>query len=134
MSINASAIGIKVFHYLFFFIAIVTAPMAIFTGFNVVPDVGVIEAAPDNEFRFFSVFWLAYGIFCFWVARDLPNRCGFIPALAITMFTAGVARMLSTVMVGYANDAYFYGAVFELISPFVWYFCYRQYRRQAGIA
>lgn len=133
MSANASAIGIKIFHYLFFLIAIVTAPMAIFTGLNIVPGVTLIEAGTDNEFRFFSVFWLAYGIFCFWVARDLPARCNFIPALAVTMFCAGVARMLSTIMVGYANDPYFYGAIFELIAPFVWYFCYRQYRRQSGL-
>jgi hypothetical protein len=72
--------GIIFIHYLFALIAFATGAMAFFTGLDVVPDVQHIEAASDNEFRFFSVYWIAYGCFCFWVARDLKTRHGFIPA------------------------------------------------------
>ena len=127
MNTPVEAKAINFIHYLFALIAFVTGIAAFLTGLHLVPDVTHIEAAVDNEFRFFSVFWSAYGCFLVWVTRDLPARKGFIPALALTMFTAGCARMLSTYSMGYANDAYFYGALVELIFPIIWFVLYKRY-------
>lgn len=134
MNTPIEAKAINFIHYLFALIAFITGPAAILTGLNLVPDVTHIEAAVDNEFRFFSVFWLAYGCFLVWVSRDLPVRKGFIPALALTVFIAGVARMLSTYLVGYANDIYFYGAVVELIVPIIWFVLYKRYCSKLAMA
>ena len=46
------------FCYFFAVIALVTGTMALTLGLGVVPDAQVIEASSDNEFRFFSAFWL----------------------------------------------------------------------------
>ena len=124
-SSKAPALIIKGMMYFFAAIAAVTGPMAFFTGTGVVPTNEVVSASLDNEFRFFSVFWFAYGIVCFLVARDLDKRRDWVPGLAAVMLLAGLARVTSTIMVGRPLDQYFYGAAIELVFPVVLYLCYR---------
>ena len=116
--------------YLFAVIALITGTLALTLGLSMVPDSQVIEASSDNEFRFFSAFWLAYGAFCFWVARDLTNRGAFVPALAAVMFLAGVGRTLSFLLVGEPIPLYLVGSFIELFVPFLWVYSYRRMLRQ----
>jgi hypothetical protein len=66
------------------------AGVALLTGLNVVIGgaaaipgaTTAIEASVDNELRFFAVFWLAYGSFSFWVARNIEERQQFIIFIA----------------------------------------------------
>ena len=112
--------------YLFAVIALVTGPLALILGLSMVPDSLIIEASSDNEFRFFSAFWLGYGVFCIWVARDLETRGNFIPALAGVMFLAGVGRTLSWLLVGEPVPLYLIGSFVELFVPLVWVYSYRR--------
>lgn len=112
--------------YFFFGIALITGSLGLILGLGLVPDAQVIEASSDNEFRFFSAFWLGYGLFCFWVARDLPSRSQFIPALALVMFVGGIGRCLSYLLVGPPVLLYSVGALIELVVPVLWYYSYRQ--------
>ncbi|MFP6837626.1 MAG: DUF4345 domain-containing protein [Pseudomonadales bacterium] len=112
------------FCYFFAAIALVTGTLALTLGLGLVPDLQVIEASSDNEFRFFSAFWLGYGGLCFWVARDLSARRGFIPALALVMFPGGVGRALSYALVGEPTPTYVIGCVVELVIPPLWLYSY----------
>lgn len=115
--------------YLFSAIALVTGALALTLGLAMVPDAQVIEASSDNEFRFFSAFWLGYGLLCVWVARDLASRGGFVPALAAVMFLAGIGRTLSSLLVGEPIQLYVIGSFIELILPIFWGFSYWQMLR-----
>jgi hypothetical protein len=107
------------------------ASVALFTGLNVliggapaIPGAtAAVEASVDNELRFFSVFWLAYGAFCFWVARDVEARQPFIPYIAVCFFLGGVARLSSFLWVGSPGSALLAAMVLEFILPMAIYFC-----------
>jgi hypothetical protein len=111
--------------YFFAIIAAITGVLAFSIGVQLVPGAGRVPPSVDNEFRFFSVFWLTYGCYCAFVARRLTYQRKVVPALALIMFVAGLARMMSTVLVGRPADLYFYGAAIELTFPFGLYFAYR---------
>ena len=119
--------------YFFVLIALVTGTLALTLGLGLVPDAQVVEASVDNEFRFFSVFWLGYGGLCFWVAQDLRARGGFVPALALVMFIGGVARALSFALVGEPNSTYVSGMLAELVIPPIWVFSYWRLRAWHGL-
>ena len=114
------------FCYFFAAIAFVTGTLALTLGLGLVPDAQVIEASSDNEFRFFSAFWLGYGGLCLWVARDISARKNFIPALALVMFVGGVGRALSFALVGEPTSTYVIGCAVELLTPPVWFYAYRR--------
>ncbi len=120
--------------YFFFVIALITGSLGLVLGLGLVPDSQAIEASSDNEFRFFSAFWLGYGLFCFWVARDLSSRGQFIPFLALVMFVGGVGRCLSYLLVGPPVPLYSVGALIELAVPILWYFSHRQLPSSANTA
>ncbi|WP_340679944.1 DUF4345 family protein [Paraglaciecola sp.] len=54
--------------------------------------IGGVEATVDNELKFFSVFGLAYGAFCLWVARNIQVQYRFIPIIALVFFIGGLAE------------------------------------------
>ena len=75
---NKIELAIKVILYLIFAVSLITGANVLFGGGQSLPGVVHVEATVDNELRFFSVFWLAYGVFCCWVARNLlknTNLC-----------------------------------------------------------
>ena len=123
-----SGMIIKGMTYLFALIAVVTGSIAFVAGTHMVPTGDAVSASLDNEFRFFSVFWLAYGVLCFLVARDLDARKNWIPGLAATMMLAGLARTASTMLVGMPLPQFFYSIGIELVFPVVMYMAYRKYK------
>ncbi len=61
---------------------------------------GPIDASIDNELRFFSVFWVGFGFFCFSVARAIEKNRHFIPYIALLFFLSGIGRLVSLIFVG----------------------------------
>jgi Domain of unknown function (DUF4345) len=123
------ALIIKGMLYFFFVIAVITGPLGFITGTALVPESGAVTPSLDNEFRFFSVYWFAYGMLCFYVAFNLDARKGWVPALAAVMLLSGLARVTSVMMVGRPLDQYFYGAAIELVFPVIMILCYRKLSR-----
>jgi Domain of unknown function (DUF4345) len=123
---RVSAVILKGMLYLFALIAAITGPLAFFKGTGVVPQAGAVTPSLDNELRFFSVYWFAYGVLCFFVARHLEARKNWVPMLALVMFASGCARTASIILVGRPLDQFFYGAGVELVFPIVMYLCYRR--------
>jgi len=120
----------KTLKYILYAIAIVVA----ITGFNVlfggasaIPGAtGATEATVDNELRFFAVFWLAYGVFCAWVARNIEEKYTFIPVIALAFFVGGLGRLLSMLLVGPPASILIPAMILEFIIPIVIYGIYRK--------
>lgn len=109
--------SIKVILYLIFTVSLITGINVLVGGGHSLPGVINVEATVDNELRFFSVFWLAYGSFCFWVARNLPKEHRFLPFVALVFFIGGVGRLLSTVFVGMPTPLFISATVLEFVLP-----------------
>lgn len=113
----------KSLKYLLFAITLV----ALATGLNVmiggasaVPGVeGETPVSVDNELRFFAIFWIAYGLFCAWVASNLSVRQHFVDAIALVFFLGGVARVLSYLNLGAPSGVLVGATALELVLPIV---------------
>ena len=106
-------------------VAVVTGLNVIFGGSASVPGVaGGAGATHDNEMRFFAVFWVGYGVFSFWVSKDLGSRIGFIPAIAALFFFGGVARLISILFSGLPSTPLIGATVLELVVPPILLFLY----------
>ena len=119
---------IKVILYVLAGIAGVTGALAITVGTRVVPGSGSVAASLDNEFRFFSVFWLFYGIDCFFTAHNLGARNDHVRYLAAVMLLAAVARTSSILLVGMPASQYSFGAVVEYIFAVLLLISHRRLR------
>jgi hypothetical protein len=114
--------------YILYAIALAVA----ITGFNVLfggasaitGSTGVAETTVDNELRFFSVFWLAYGAFCFWVARNIQTQYKFIPFIALTFFIGGLGRLISMLSVGPPASILIPAMILEFVIPLFIYGIY----------
>ncbi len=100
--LGATALGIAVSNFLFgvaftadifatAFSPLGTAP----GGFDALSDASV-----DAEFRFYSVFWGAYGAILIHMARRPPVLMRYAPALIGLFLLGGIGRALSWAVVG----------------------------------
>jgi Na+-transporting NADH:ubiquinone oxidoreductase subunit NqrB len=87
---------------------------------------GAVEATVDNELRFFSVYWIAYGAFCFWVAKNLQEQKFFIPLIALVFFVSGIGRLISILLIGPPSNILILVMVLELVMPIAMYVMYRK--------
>ncbi|MFV1872089.1 MAG: DUF4345 domain-containing protein [Oleiphilus sp.] len=107
--------------YTLYAIALVVA----ITGLNVliggaasVPGAaGLAESTVDNELRFFSVFWLSYGAFCYWVANNIQAQHKFIPFIALAFFIGGLGRLISMLSVGPPSNILIPAMILEFVIP-----------------
>jgi hypothetical protein len=87
---------------------------------------GAVEATVDNELRFFSVYWIAYGAFCFWVAKNLQEQKFFIPLIELVFFVSGIGRLISILLIGPPSNILILVMVLELVMPIAMHAMYRK--------
>jgi len=110
-----------------FIVSLLTGINILFGGAEAVPGVNAhVEASVDSELRFFSVFWLAYGVFCLWVTRNMKLRQHFIPAIAAIFFLGGIARMISALLAGMPSAVLIPAMILELVLPILMYGLYKK--------
>ncbi len=106
-------------------VALVTGLNVLIGGASAIPGaLGGVEATVDNELRFFSIFWIAYGAFCFWVAKNIKDQSVFIPVIAMVFFLGGVGRLMSMLLVGPPASILIPAMILELVLPMVIYALY----------
>ena len=116
---------LKYILYLMALIVAITGLNVLFGGASAIPgSTGGAEATVDNELRFFSVFWLAYGVFCFWVARNIQAQYRFIPPIALAFFIGGLGRLVSLLSVGLPASILIPAMILEFVIPIVIYGIY----------
>ena len=108
-------------------VALATGLNVLIGGASAIPGAsGGAEAIIDNELRFFSIFWGAYGGFCFWTGMNINERNHFIPFIALVFFLGGVGRLLSTLMVGSPGSFLIGEMIIEFVLPLVIYAIYKK--------
>jgi Domain of unknown function (DUF4345) len=78
---------------------------------------GMSSPDVDSELRFYSVFWLAYGIIVLRAANSLDENMRHVPIFAGLFFAGGVGRVLSLMAVGQPHPLFLTLMVIELILP-----------------
>jgi len=121
---------LKILLRLIALVAFLTGANIIIGGAAAVPGFeGTLDISVDNELRFFSVFWVAYGGLCIWVTNDFHQRGAFVPFIALVFFIGGLARLVSLVTQGEPSNILMGAMVLEWLLPVLIYFCYKKYMR-----
>jgi len=97
--------------------AIATGIYVVAAGSAGVTGSGVASASIDSELRFFAVFWIGYGVAALALARRSARDPALIRALALVMFTGGVARAIAWVDVGRPHALFVVLMTMELRIP-----------------
>lgn len=116
--------------YLILIIALFTGINALIGGASNIPGATIVAgAAIDSELRCLSIFWIAYGVFCFWVARNLDDRSHFILVIALVMLLSGLARLLSIILVGLPGIPLISAMIIEFILSVLLYSSYKTWKK-----
>ncbi len=118
---------LKYILYTIFLVSLITGLNILIGGSLSVPGATIgAQAQIDNELRFFSMFWVAYGGFCFWVARNIGERINYIPFIAAVFFLGGIGRLFSMIMVGSPGNFLIGAMVLEFVLPIIIYVIYKK--------
>ncbi|NRB40463.1 MAG: DUF4345 domain-containing protein [Pseudomonadales bacterium] len=121
---------LKYILYTLFVVCLLTGLNILIGGALSVPGATIgVQAQIDNELRFFSMFWLAYGGFCLWVGRDISARNHFIPFIALVFFLGGVGRLFSVLMVGNPGSFLMAAMIVEFVLPLAMFAIYKKQKR-----
>lgn len=71
----------------------------------------------DSEFRFYAVFWIAFGALAIDAARNLDTRFHRVPGLLGLFAAAGAGRLVSWAALGPPNPFFVMLLVLELVTP-----------------
>jgi hypothetical protein len=100
-------------------VAVATGANIIVQGISGIPETGlIVQASVDNELRFMSVFWLAFGLFCFAISKNVVENQKSISYIALTFLCGGIARLLSLVFIGQPIGLFIGVMILELVLPF----------------
>lgn len=83
------------------------------------PITGFDRADIDSEFRFYSVFWMAYGFVLILTAIDFKKYFRFVPVLAGLFFLGGVGRIFSYFAYGMPHPLFQLLWILELVLPII---------------
>lgn len=122
---------LKYILYTIFVVALITGLNILIGGALAVPGATIgVQPQIDNELRFFSMFWVAYGGFCFWVARSVRDRNHFIPFIALVFLLGGIGRLFSLLTIGSPGRFLIGAMVLEFVLPVVIYAIYKKQSKQ----
>jgi len=95
------------------------------------PGGGGFSVTGESEIRFFSAFWIAYGVLLLMVAQKFEARSSWVPGLAAVFFAGGVGRFLAWQSVGAPHPVFLLLMAIELILPVVMIALWYGIRRKA---
>lgn len=97
--------------------AIATGAYGVLTGSGGI--VGGEQASPtvESELRYFTVFWIAYGVAALWVVPRVEREGALVRALALVMFAGGVARGIAWIASGQPHALFIVLMGLELLIP-----------------
>lgn len=134
IALGVSALGIAVSNFLFG----VTTTAAVFDqGLRLAglpaSDLGDLAGVNvDNEFRFYSVFWGAYGVLLLLTARRLNEFRRWTGWLILLFFLGGVGRFLSWINAGEPVMLFVFLTIVEFVLSAVLFAAWVMLRRSQG--
>lgn len=111
-------------------VAVATGLNVVLRGISGIPEAGLhSQVSVDNELRFMSVFWVAFGIYCFSISKNVYENRKSILFIALAFFFSGIARLLSYVILGKPIPLFVGAMVLELTLPFIIFALHQQMLR-----
>ncbi len=95
------------------------------TVYNAGPLTELGTPNDDSELRFYSIFFVAYGVILFQTARELKRHGHRLPLLLGLFFLGGIARLLSYLTVGQPHALFMLLMIIELTMPPILYGLWR---------
>ena len=106
---------------------------AFFAGLaGLAAPLGLEHANSDSELRFYSVFFVAYGVAVYYVAQNFEAQHRWLPVLAGLFVLGGLARLLSWVTLGAPHPLFIFLCALELGVPILLITLYAISRRAHG--
>jgi len=90
---------------------------------------GLDNPNAESELRFYSVFWIAYGLILIQTARDLSHHIKRVPWLLGLFFAGGTARLISYFAAGVPHLLFIILMLIELILPVILWLCWVKVRK-----
>ena len=78
---------------------------------------GLEHPNTDNEMRFYSVFWIAYGGGIIWLSSRQESHSQWVLAALGLFFMGGVGRILSVIATGSPDPLFVALTAIEIIGP-----------------
>lgn len=78
---------------------------------------GMSSPNVDSELRFYSVFWVAYGVIVFRAANSLEENLKLVPIFSGLFFAGGAGRLLSLMTLGHPHPLFILLMIVELVLP-----------------
>ena len=73
----------------------------------------------DNEFRFYAVLWISYGVLALWVSRRIEAQIRVVPYILGVFFIGGIARLVSIYSVGLPHPLFIFLMYIEIAVPVI---------------
>jgi len=125
---------LKIILIMIFIVALVTGLNLFIRGVGGIPGFqGQINASIDNELRFLSIFWVAFGYFCFSVSKGIRENRKYIPFIALIFFLSGVGRLFSLFSVGEPVPLFIAVMALELLLPILIFGLYFKIKRNENL-
>jgi uncharacterized membrane protein len=99
------------------FLVIAIAFMVVFLGPSTTPGFGPENATMDSEARFDAVLFGFLGAAILWCIKNIERKGLYVRFLALAIFTGGLARVLSALVVGPPNTFFLAMMSIELGLP-----------------
>lgn len=91
---------------------------------------GLSAVDADSELRFYSVFWIAYGVLLIDAARQFSARKGRVPWLISVFFFGGIARLIGVVSMGWPHPLFVILMMIEIGLPIILWVCWTQSKKE----
>ena len=112
--------GLQAFLAFFGVLTVTMGCLTVATGGSLnMPDAGPVSASVDNQFRFFSVWFLAAGVLTLRAAASPEHATNLIRGLCIALVVGGLARLWSMVTVGVPHPIFVASMAGEILIPAV---------------
>lgn len=96
-------------------VAIGTGLMHIAGGVDTFPGSPSAENPADNEARFLSAFWVAFGAVALWAVPRVEREALVVRVLGGALFLGGLARLVSIIDVGEPDSFQYVLMAIELV-------------------
>jgi hypothetical protein len=98
-------------------VPILTGLFAVFAGPGAQVDGESVNTSVESEYRFFAALWVAYGVAALWVAPRVDRETIAVRALALILFSAGIARAIAWIAAGRPHWSFLALLSLELLIP-----------------
>lgn len=90
---------------------------------------GLDTPEAESELRFYSVFWMAYGVLLIRSANNVSRHIARLPWLIGLFFAGGLARLMAYINSGVPHALFILLMGIELTLPLILWFCLIRVKR-----